>query len=96
MGPEVWIPIALSCVMAITAMVTLFRNGKKDTEAEAVQRATMTADIKYIRGSIDDIKLENRGMKKDIDDIKTRVIVVEKSVESAHQRLDDITKGEKK
>jgi hypothetical protein len=79
--------------MAIIAMVTLFRNGKKDTAEEAVQRATMTADIKYIRGSIDDIKLENRGMKKDIDDIKTRVVVVEKSVESAHQRLDDMAKG---
>ena len=35
MKPEVWIPIALSCIMAIIAIITLARNGKKDTEKEA-------------------------------------------------------------
>ena len=55
-----WVPIVLSCIMAIIAIITLARNGKKDTEADAMQRASMSADVKYIRDSIDDIKVENR------------------------------------
>lgn len=90
---EVWIPIALSCIMAIIAIVTLARNGRQDTEKEAEQRASMSADLKYIRGSIDDIKLENRVMQQNIGDLKLKVTEIDQSVKSAHKRLDDMQKG---
>lgn len=93
MRPEVWIPIALSCVMAIIAIVTLAINRKKDTAEEAVQRASMTADVKYIRSSIDDIKIESRVMKQDVGDLKVKVSEIEASTKSAHKRLDDLQKG---
>ena len=38
-GAGTWIPIALSSIMAIIALITLMRNGKKDTSDEAAQRA---------------------------------------------------------
>jgi len=90
---EVWVPIALSCVMAIVAIVTLAKNTKKDTAADAVQRASMTADLKYIRSSVDDIKLENRSMQRDVGELKIRVTEIDQSVKSAHKRLDDMQKG---
>lgn len=90
MAPEVWIPIALSCVMAIIAIITLARNGKKDTSDNAKEQATMSADIKYIRTSIDDIKVDNRVIKADIGELQTKVARVEQSVESAHKRIDDL------
>lgn len=90
---EVWIPIALSCIMAIIAILTLARNGKKDNTEEAEQRASISADLKYIRGSIDDIKVENRVMQQNIGDLKIKVTEVEQSVKSAHKRLDDMQKG---
>lgn len=90
---EVWIPIALSCIMAIIAIVTLARNGRKDTSQEAEQRASMSADLKYIRGSIDDIKVENRVMRQDVGDLKVKVTEIDQSVKSAHKRLDDLQKG---
>jgi len=93
MAPEVWIPIALSCVMAIVAIVTLARNTKKDTEDDAVQKATLAADLKYIRDGVDDIKLDNRVIKEDIGKLQTKVARIEQSVESAHQRIDDMKKG---
>jgi hypothetical protein len=93
MQPEVWIPIALSCVMAIVAIITLARNGKKDTQDDAVQKATMTADLKYIRDGIDEMKVDNRAMKRDIGDLKIKVTEIEQSVKSAHKRLDDMKKG---
>lgn len=93
MAAEVWIPIALSCVMAIIAIITLARNGKKDTEKEAEQRASMTADMKYIRSSIDEIKVDNRVIQKDVSDLKIKIVEIEQGVKSAHKRLDDMQKG---
>lgn len=93
MAPEVWIPIALSCVMAIVAIVTLAKNGRKDTAQNAADRANLTADIKYIRGSIDEMKIDNRVMQKDVGDLKIKVTEIEQSVKSAHKRLDDQQKG---
>ena len=93
MEAAVWIPIALSCVMAIVAIITLAMNGKKSTEKEAEQRASLTADVKYIRGSIDEIKVENRVIQKDVGDLKIKIIEVEQGMKSAHKRLDDLQKG---
>ena len=93
MDAAVWIPIALSSVMAIVAIITLATNGKKSTEKEAEQRASLTADVKYIRGSIDEIKVENRVIQKDVGDLKIKIIEVEQGMKSAHKRLDDLQKG---
>ena len=90
---EVWIPIVLSCVMAIIALITLLRNTKKDTSAEAEQRAAVSADLKYIRSSVDDIKLDNKDMKREVGDLKIKVTEIDQSVKSAHKRLDDMQKG---
>lgn len=53
----------------------------------------MTADIKYIRTSVDDIKVDNRVIKENIGELQTKVARVEQSVEAAHQRIDDLKKG---
>lgn len=78
--------------LAFTAM-TFRKNEKKDTTAEATERANLTADIRYIRSSIDDIKLDNKAIQKDIGELSNKVAKVEQSVENAHKRIDDITKG---
>lgn len=93
MAATVWIPIVLSSVMAIIALVTLTRNTKKDTEKEAEQRASMTADMKYIRSSVDEIKVDNRVIQKDVGDLKIKIVEIEQGVKHAHQRLDDLQKG---
>ena len=93
MNIEVWIPIVLSCVMAIVAIITLAKNTKKDTQDDAVQRATLSADLKYIRDGVDEIKIDNRVIKEDIGKLQTKVARIEQSVESAHQRIDDMKKG---
>jgi septal ring factor EnvC (AmiA/AmiB activator) len=92
LAPETWIPIVLSCLTALAAIITLAKNGKKDTAAEAIQRAKMTADIEYIRASIDEIKLENRAIKNEISELKAKVVEIEASTKSAHKRLDDLRK----
>lgn len=87
----------ISLVIAFGALLftamSFRRTSNKDTSETASARATMSADIKYIRDSVDDIKVDNRVIKADLSTLQTKVAKVEQSVESAHQRIDDLKKG---
>ena len=87
----------ISLVIAFGALLfnamSFRRTSNKDTSESASARATMSADIKYIRDSIDDIKVDNRVIKEDIGALQTKVARVEQSVENAHKRIDDMKKG---
>ena len=92
MQTETIISLAVAVAALLFTAFSYKRNATHDTEAGAAERATLNANILYIRNAIDDIKLENRGIKKDLDALKTQVVRVEQSVESAHRRLDDMKK----
>lgn len=90
-------PTIISLVIAFCALLFTALNYKRtqnqDTSATAVERATMTADVRYIRSSIDEIKLENRSIRQDLVDVQTKLVEVEASARSAHKRIDDLQKG---
>ena len=87
------LPLLISaCALLFTAL-SFRRNANHDTSDTAAQRATLTADIRYIRDSIDEIKLENKSIQKDLSELKTKVVEIEASTKSAHKRLDDLKKG---
>ena len=87
------LPYIVSVFSLFLAFLAYKRNDKQDTTADATERATMTADIRYIRSSVDDIKLENKAMQKDLADMVKRLIIAEESIKRAHQRIDEIAKG---
>lgn len=93
MSIETIVAICVPVIALIFTVVTFTKNAKKDTQTDASDRATMSADIKYIRTSIDDIKVDNRVIKADIGDLQMKVARVEQSVESAHKRIDDLKGG---
>ena len=93
MSIETIVAIVVPLIALGFTAVTFIKNSNKDTSANASERATMSADIKYIRTSIDDIKVDNRVIKSDIGELQTKVAKVEQSVESAHRRIDDLKKG---
>lgn len=86
----------ISLVIAAGALLfTAFsfrRTQNKDTKESEREQSTMLSDIKYIRSSIDDIKVDNRVIKADIGALQTKVAKIEQSVESAHTRIDDFLK----
>lgn len=88
-----WLPIVVSVCMFIVALLTLRRNTNADTTANATERATLAADVRYIRSGVDEIKVENRAIRKDVEDLRTKVVSVEASANSAHKRIDDLMKG---
>ena len=84
------LPLVISaCALLFTAL-GFRRTANQDTSATAQERATMTADIRYIRQSIDEIKLENRSIRQDLTEVQTKLVEVEASAKSAHKRLDDL------
>jgi len=89
---ETIISLAVAVCALIFTALSFRRTQNQDTTETATQRATMTADIKYIRDSIDDIKVENKVIRQDIGDLKTKVVEIEASTKSAHKRLDDLNK----
>lgn len=85
----IFVPLLALCFTALSFR----RQENHDKSAEATERATLTADVRYIRSSIDEIKIENRSIQKDISDLTKKVVEVEASTKSAHKRIDDIMKG---
>lgn len=93
MATETIISLVIAfCALLFTAL-SFRRTQSQDTSASATERATMTADVRYIRSSIDEIKLENRAIQKDVGELKTKVAEIDASAKSAHKRLDDLMKG---
>lgn len=90
MPVETVVALLISGLSLGVAFVGFRRNVNKDNSATVAAYATMTADIKYIRQSVDDIKLENKSMSKDFADLVARVIKLEAAVKSAHERIDDL------
>ena len=92
MATETIISLVLAfCALLFTAL-SFRRTQNQDTSATAMERATMTADVKYIRSSIDEIRLENKSIQKDLGELKTKVVEIDQSTKSAHKRLDDLMK----
>ena len=89
---------AISVISTLCAIVfgyaAFARNGKKDTEAEAKNDATVLTEIGYIKGGIDDIKAEQREQRKTNTDLITRLTAIESSAKQAHHRIDRLEKRE--
>ena len=93
MSIETMVAIFVPLIALLFTALGYRRNEKNDTSAAATERATLSADVRYIRSSIDEIKIENRAIQKDVSDLTKKVVEIEASAKSAHQRIDDIVKG---
>lgn len=79
----------VSTVCAIVFGYAAFsRSGKKDTQAEAKQDATVLTEIGYIKANTDEIKAEQKEQRKTNTDFITRLTAVEESAKQAHKRID--------
>lgn len=93
MSIETIVAIAVPLIALVFTALTFKKNADKDTGATAAERATMNANITYIRSSIDEIKLDNKAIQKDIGELSKKVVEIEASAKSAHRRIDDLMKG---
>ena len=64
MEATVWIPIVLSCVMAIVAIITLAKNTKKDNDKEI--------DVGDLKIKVIEIERDVRSAHKRLDDMQNK------------------------
>lgn len=66
------------------------RADTSDIEKRATEQATLIAKLDNIAGDVKDIKTEVSTVKRDVQILTERVVLVENSTKSAHRRLDEI------
>ena len=70
------------------AYLAFSRNKKADDSSEGKQNGIILTEIGYIKGGIDDIKMEQREQRKVNTEVYSRLSAVESSSNSAHKRID--------
>lgn len=83
-------PIIIAALSLLVAALSLRRAKDGDSALSIKERATMAADIRYIRDAIDDIKVQYKSLDQSMHDHESRLVAVEQSCKSAHHRLDDL------
>lgn len=84
----------LSLALAVyTGLKNVKRNDTSDIERRATEQAILNTKLDNISGDCREIKSEMGSVKREVQNLTERIVVVEQSVKSAHKRLDGITSG---
>ena len=70
------------------------RADTSEVEQKAIESATINVKLDTIAGDVRDIKYDMTAVKKDVQGLTERMIVVEQSTKSAHHRIDEHIKKE--
>ena len=82
----------IGAVSAICAIVAFFINRGKDKYDKGDTDGGLRADVKYMRNSFDDLRLDVKEVGRKQDAFGERLIRVEESTKSAHKRIDTLEK----
>lgn len=92
------IPFAISVLSAVFAIYSVIKSTKRadtsDVEKKAVESATINVKLDQIGSDVRDIKYDITAVKKDVQGLTERMIIVEQSTKSAHKRLDSMEERE--
>lgn len=96
------LPIAITVSVSIISVVFAIYFGIKsskradtsDVEKKAVETATINVKLDQIGSDVRDIKYDITAVKKDVQGLTERMIIVEQSTKSAHKRLDGMEERE--
>ena len=80
----------IAAIAAICTIVTFTINRGKDKYQEGNDDGGIRGDIKYMRNSFDDLRLDVKEIARKQDQQGERLTRVEESVKSAHKRIDAI------
>ena len=88
--PSVLIGISCTIFGLVLGILGWRRTSNKDIRTAAEDNGELRSDIKYIKGGIEDIKVDMRVRDKEIGALTERVTRVEESSKQAHKRIDEI------
>ena len=80
----------VAAIAAICTIATFAINRGKDKYKEGNDDGGIRGDIKYMRNSFDDLRLDVKEIARKQDQQGERLTRVEESVKSAHKRIDTL------
>lgn len=82
--------IGIICTVlgAAVGYATFSRNKEKDDKSDGRQLGTVLTELGYIKSNTDEIKAEQRELRKTNTEFAGRLASVEASAKSAHHRID--------
>lgn len=86
------INILCTVIGAFIGIYGFLRLTKKDTEESTKDFTQLKTDMGYIKGGVDDIRLDIKAQANKIQFMSERITRVEESTKSAHHRLDELIK----
>lgn len=89
------VALLLSIVSVVCSVAFSFKNNKRADDQEVITKATEMATVNVkldeISKNVTDIKYDITATKKEVQRLSERIVVVEQSVKSAHNRIDDLS-----
>lgn len=89
------ISIIVSCLAAGGSLVAIFtyHNAKKqEIYKSGEDHDSVRADIKYMRNTLDDLRVDMRELMRKQDEQTERITRLEESAKQAHKRIDTLEK----
>ena len=78
----------------LISAAALWRNVKGDSKNDGAQISEVLVKMELVQSDLKEIKAdfkaEIKGVKTDMDSLKSRVTIVEQSAKSAHKRIDEL------
>lgn len=75
---------------ALIGFLTFSRNRDKDVKKDATSEAEMKVTLAHISKGVDDIKVDMRSTKDQMNTFAKDLVRVEEATKSAHKRLDTL------
>jgi peptidoglycan hydrolase CwlO-like protein len=80
----------IAAVSALCSIVAFIINRKKDGYHDGEEGGEIRGDIKYMRNSFDDLRLDIKDINRKMNDQSERLTRVEESTKQAHKRIDEL------
>lgn len=91
------VTVICTIVGAIIGYMSYQKKNQKDIENDASQKALMSSKLDYISNAVDNIRIDFKELKIDVknqdakvNSMNERLIKVEESSKSAHNRIDEL------
>lgn len=87
---SVMIALASLVVAVIVAIYNISKDGRNKEKTNTSEITTVIVKLESINNGVSEIKSEMKNVKRDIQELRDRIIVVEQSSNSAHHRIDSV------
>jgi len=86
----------ISLVAVLCSLLFGYIGFQRGLKKDGAHDGESNADLRYIRGRVDDVLLEQKDTNRSINQLTERVVRVEESAKQAHKRMDDHCRSEGK